>query len=74
VIATRTVNETLAASKVEQHPDRTFVGRISRGFDLLGYRFQSDGLAGVARQTVERFVERATRLYEQGADPERIGE
>jgi hypothetical protein len=26
-----------------------------------------------ARQSVQRFVERATRLYEQGADPERMG-
>ncbi len=73
-VAIRTVNETLAALKVEQHPDKTFIGRIERGFDFLGYRFQSDGLAGVARQTIERFVERATRLHEQGADSERIGE
>ena len=72
--AIRIVNQTLAELKVEQHPDKTFIGRISRGFDFLGYRFQSDGLVGVARQTVERFVERATRLYEQGADSERIGE
>ena len=72
--AIRTVNQTLAALKVEQHPDKTFIGRISRGFDFLGYRFRSDGLIGVARQTVERFVKRATRLYEQWADVKRIGE
>ncbi len=72
--AIRTVNQTLAALKVEQHPDKTFIGRISRGFDFLGYRFRSDGLIGVARQTVERFIKRATRLYEQGADIQRIGE
>ena len=72
--AIRTVNQTLAALKVEQHPDKTFIGRVSRGFDFLGYRFRSDGLIGVAQQTVERFVQRATRLYEQGADSERIGE
>ncbi len=72
--AIRSVNQTLAALKVEQHPDKTFIGRISRGFDFLGYRFQSDGLIGVARQTITRFVERATRLYEQGADLDRIGE
>ena len=64
-VAISTVNQTLAALKVEQHPDKTFIGRISRGFDFLGYRFQSDGLIGVARQTITRFVERATRLQEQ---------
>ena len=72
--AIKVVDETLAELKVEQHPDKSFIGRISHGFDFLGYRFQSDGLIGVARQTVERFVERATRLYEQGADIDRIGE
>jgi len=72
--AIRAVNETLESLKVEQHPDKTFVGRISRGFDFLGYRFTSAGLVGVARQSVERFVERVNWLYEQGADTERIGE
>jgi len=57
----RTVNETLAALKVEQHPDTTFVGRISRGFDFLGYRFAPAGLIGVARQSMARFVERASQ-------------
>ena len=70
----KTVNETLEELEVQQHPDKTFVGRIRRGFDFLGYRFASTGLIGVARQSVERFVERATRLYEQGADRSRIGE
>ena len=71
--AIKIVNEKLAELKVEQHPDKTFMGRVSRGFDFLGYRFQSAGLVGPARQTVERFVERANRLYEQGADAVRIG-
>ena len=72
--AVRIVNETLAELRVEQHPDKTFVGRISRSFSFLGYRFRSLGLVDLAQQTVERFVERMTRLYEQGADPVRIGE
>ena len=36
------------------------------------YRFSSEGLVGVAVQTVRRCVERMTRLYEQGADFIRI--
>jgi len=72
--AIRIVNQKLATLEVAQHPDKTFIGRISRGFDFLGYRFQSRGLIGASRQTVERFVERATQLYERGADAERIGD
>lgn len=25
--------------KIEKHPDKTFIGRIDKGFDFLGYRF-----------------------------------
>ena len=70
--AIRLVNETLAELKVEQHPDKTFIGRTSRGFDFLGYQFTPSGLV-VAAKTIERFTERWNRLYEQGADAVRIG-
>ena len=55
--AIRRVNQILAELKVEQHPDKTFIGRISRGFDFLGYRFTSTGLEGIAAQSLERFVD-----------------
>ena len=47
-----------------KHPDKTFIRRIEKGFDFLGYQFSRAGLS-IARDTVERFVERATRLYER---------
>ena len=72
--AIRLVNQTLAALNVEQHPDKTFVGRISRGFDFLGYTFSTVGLTGMARKTVAGCVERINRLYERGADSLRIGQ
>ena len=59
--------------RVRQHPDKTTIGRIARGFDFLGYRFSSAGLA-VARQTVERCAARICLLYEQGAATSRIGD
>ncbi len=71
--AVAVVNQTLDELRVQQHPDKTFIGRVSRGFDFLGYRFSPSGL-GVARPTVQRFVERVNRLYEQGADSLRIGQ
>ncbi len=45
-------------------PDKTFIGRIEKGLDFLGYHFGPDGL-GVARATIEKFIKRASRLYEQ---------
>jgi hypothetical protein len=70
--AIRLVNETLAELKVEQHPDKTFIGRISRGFDFLGYGFSPTGLE-VAPRAVEHCMERVSQLYERGADLVRIG-
>ena len=61
---------------MEKHPDKTFIGRIERGFDFLGYHFGPDGLS-VATKTIVRFVARATRLYEQDrkepCSPSRLG-
>ena len=54
-----------------KHPDKTFIGRVARGFDFLGYWFSPAGL-GIARKTVERMVENMLRLYEQGAPDERF--
>jgi hypothetical protein len=70
--AIRLVNRTLAELHVEQHPDKTFIGRISRGFDFLGYAFKPAGLE-VAPPTIERCVQRVSQLYEQGVDMLHVG-
>ena len=69
--AIKAVNEVMGSLKVEKHPDKTFIGRIAKGFDFLGYWFSPEGL-GVAKKTVERMLEKVSRLYEQGADGVRI--
>ncbi len=62
--AVKAVNEVLGSLRMEKHPDKTFIGRIEKGFDFLGYHFNPAGLT-VAHETFVRFVARATRLYEQ---------
>jgi len=64
--AIKAVNQVMANLLVEKHPDKTFIGRISRGFDFLGYWFSPPGL-GIARKTVGRCLEKISQLYEQGA-------
>ena len=54
----------LGSLGLEKHPDKTFIGRIERGFDFLGSHFRPDRLS-VAAKTIENFVARAIRLYEQ---------
>ena len=58
------LNQVFASLRLEKHRDKTFIGRIEKGFDFLGYHFSPQGL-GVAKKTVENFLARAIRLYEQ---------
>ncbi|NET71523.1 MAG: hypothetical protein F6K62_11505 [Sphaerospermopsis sp. SIO1G2] len=69
--AIKATNQVMSELRVIKHPDKTFIGRVARGFDFLGYWFSPAGL-GIARKTVERMVENMRRLYEQGAPDERI--
>jgi RNA-directed DNA polymerase len=71
--AIKVVNEVMADLRVEQHPDKTFIERVARGVDFLGYWFTTEGL-GIASKTVERFAQRVSQLYEQGAGENRIEE
>ena len=41
------------------------IGRTDPRFDFLGYHFGPEGLA-IAEKTLDNFVERVNRLYEQG--------
>ena len=62
--AVRVVNQFFNSLKVEQAPDKTFIGRIEKGFDFLGYRFGRQGLT-LAEKTVSNAVNKLRRLYEQ---------
>jgi hypothetical protein len=62
--AVRTVNQHFHQLKVEQAPDKTFIGKISKGWDFLGYHFDGKQLA-VAAKTVEKHVLHYRQLYEQ---------
>ena len=81
--AVKVVNQGLAALRLDKHPDKTFIGRIAKGFDFLGYHFGPEGLT-VAAKTRANFVARVRQLYEQerekpegsstlGADVRRLG-
>lgn len=72
--AIRLVNQILAELKVEQHPDKTFIGRISRGFSFLGYQMNHTGLFDIAPLTKQKHAKRLHRLYEQGASESYLGE
>ena len=52
--------------------NKTYIGRISKGFDFLGYRFGEQGLVGLAAQTIENHKIKLSRLYEQNASEDEV--
>lgn len=71
--AIRVMKDTMEELRLELHPEKTFVGRIAKGFDFLGYRLTRKGLR-IAKKTIINYAERATRLKERGANEVRLGE
>ena len=59
------INQILACLALAQHPDKTFIGRINRGFSFLGFRLEEQGLAGLAPKTAANARLTLGRLYEQ---------
>jgi len=67
----------MTALSIVKHSDKTFVGRVARGFEFLGYRFDGEsGLDGVdiAGATWHNHFARLEALVEGGADVERLAE
>lgn len=71
--AVRVMNHTLSELSLAQHPDKTFIGRLQRGFDFLGYDFSDSAAISPSRACVRRLAGNIARLYEQGAGLARIG-
>ena len=65
--AIRVMNQVLASLGLEQHPDKTFIGRLERGFDFLGIQFTATGETSPSAVSLARRKEKTARLYEQGA-------
>ena len=57
--------------KLTLHPDKTFIGRIDKGFDFLGYHFTRQDLR-LSLITLQRARDKLRQLYEQGASKQRL--
>lgn len=79
--AVKLMHQTLAALGLRTHPDKTFIGRVCRGFDFLGVQYQSPAtpsrgslpsirpsamVQSRLQERLESHLSHAARLYEQG--------
>jgi Reverse transcriptase (RNA-dependent DNA polymerase) len=58
---------------LDKHPQKTFIGRSGKGFDFLGYHLTPHQLT-VSGRAIMRRDEEIARIYEQGADIDRVGQ
>lgn len=63
--AVKQLNQFLASYGFEQHPDKTFIGKVEKGFDWMGFLFTADGCAAVAPRALTNHALKLRRLYEQ---------
>jgi hypothetical protein len=72
----RLMNQVLVNLGLDKAKDKTFIGRIARGFDWLGYRLGGidPQRVGIARQTWANHLDKLARLYEQAVSEEVVRE
>ncbi len=67
------LNRILEALNLEKHPDKTFIGKATRGFDFLGYHFRQvlagRAVVSVAKQTIANFNAKLAALQEREVKP-----
>ena len=63
--AIKILNEEFELLGLKKHPQKTSIGRVEKGFEFLGYHYGRDGLR-LAEKTIDNFISKALRLYEQG--------
>jgi RNA-directed DNA polymerase len=62
--AVRLINNQLSQLKLRKAPEKTFIGKVSKGFDSLGYRFDGKTLK-LAVKTLHNMTHKWQQLYEQ---------
>jgi len=58
------INNQLSQLKLSKAPDKTFIGKISKGFDFWGYRYDGATLK-LAEKTLHNMTQKWQQLYEQ---------
>ncbi|MFP2429089.1 hypothetical protein [Enterobacter ludwigii] len=63
--AVRQLNTFLQEGGFIKHPDKTFIGKISKGTDWMGFRLDDTGNSPPAPRAISNMLHQLRRLYEQ---------
>ena len=67
----KNMHEVVHGLKLKLDLDKTFIGRIHKGVDFVGYRFNASGLCGLVQRTIDHHWNKRLRLDEQSASDQR---
>jgi len=70
--AIKCVHEVLGRLGLRLHGSKRLIGKLSKGFDFLGYRVVPGRRLRSSAESKRRFAEKFRRLYEQGASSRRL--
>ena len=70
--AIKRVHEVLQRLGLRLHGSKRLIGKLSKGFDFLGYRVVPGRRLRSSAESKRRFDEKFRRLYEQGASSMRL--
>jgi hypothetical protein len=62
--AIKICNQILNKLKLKKHPNKTFIGRVTKKFEFLGFKFSDKGLVNLAKKTKTNFLSKLLKLYE----------
>lgn len=66
--ANRALNAIFDSLRVSKHPKKTYIGRMSQGFEFLGYSFTPNKKISIAKKTLKNCCKRIAELLEQLPD------
>ena len=70
--AIKRVHEVMRDLQLQLHEKKRFIGKVSDGFDFLGYTVKPGRRLRPSAESIRRLSTKFRRLYERGASPKRL--
>ena len=68
----KTMHNTISSLHFKLAPDKTYIGKTTKAFDFLGFKFDNRGVIGVGDLAFKRHITKVTALYEQSCSKDKI--
>ena len=63
--AIKKLNQFFNQFSIVQHPDKTFIGKIDKDFDWMGFQITMQGIVAIAPRSMDKLIIKLAQLYER---------